>query len=442
MLGSEYRLIAKILIDKDLRTVEKLKITKDFFKTEECRRAFEYLKDHYNNKNTYGHLPSFELFLERFPGFPPNQDVEDSIETLCEDVRKKYMLAQGVKIYERIGNYISVADPYAMSEFLRDASIQLSAEHEINDDLTLNSSKDQLIEMYNRTKENKGCNGTPWLWPTLTEWTGGKQRGQFIYLRGQTGSGKSTIVTGDAVNSNEKYNSKVLYFALEMENIKVNRMAACFRAGIDLEKCVRGQLNPFEEKLYRDTLELLASQEKITWLTTCGQGSTNISSLDIKIREFDPDEVIVDTTYQLADDGKKIDMDWRIILNVSRKIKQMQKNHKITNPPRSYCLTALIQSNQDDDIALSKQIKQDCDVSLKINQEFDEDLKETYLKITADKIRDLPLVHGRSFCINFKPGIDLSERVPYEKRNEIGKGKPMLKAPNTGTSFSFGGKRA
>jgi hypothetical protein len=52
------------------------------------------------------------------------------------------------------------------------------------------------------------------------------------------------------------------------------------------------------------------------------------------------------------------------------------------------------------------------------------------------------LVHGRSFCINFKPGIDLSERIPYEKRNEIGKGKPMLKAPNTGTSFSFGGKRA
>jgi hypothetical protein len=99
MLNTEYKLVHKILYEKNIQAVEKLKITKDFFKSEECRRAYEYLKEHYNNKNTYGHLPSFELFLERFPGFPPQQDIEDSIETLCEDIRKKYMLAQGVKIY-------------------------------------------------------------------------------------------------------------------------------------------------------------------------------------------------------------------------------------------------------------------------------------------------------------------------------------------------------
>jgi replicative DNA helicase len=198
------------------------------------------------------------------------------------------MLAQLGKISEKLNLLIQSGDPYPSIDFIRNAGLQLGAEHEVNDDMALELSANILKENYYKTKENKGCVGTPWLWPTLTEITGGKQKGQLIYWRGQTGVGKSMNVIADCVHACKNFNERVLYYSLEMENWKVNRIAACYWAGIDLELCVRGQLNPADEKLYMETLDYLASTGNVNWLTTSGQETTNVTSLMSKIRDFDP----------------------------------------------------------------------------------------------------------------------------------------------------------
>lgn len=440
MLSTEYQVILKVLETKDLAAVEKLKINESFFRTNEVRDAFTYLKGYYYNRNTYGQVPSYDLFKTRFPGFPPNNvPLEDSIEVLCEDIRRKHMLAQLGKISEKLNLLIQAGDPYPSIDFIRNAGLQFGAEHEVNDDMALELSANVLKENYYKTKENKGCVGTPWLWPTLTEITGGKQKGQLIYWRGQTGVGKSMNVIADCVHACKNFNERVLYYSLEMENWKVNRIAACFWAGIDLELCVRGQLNPADEKLYMETLDYLASTGNVNWLTTSGQETTNVTSLMSKIRDFDPGCVVIDTTYQLSDGSKKLDVDWKTVLNISRQLKQLQKRMKITTPPRNFYTIAIIQSDKDDGIALAKYIKQDCDLSIELKAQYDTLIKKKYLQVSVDKIRDLP--EGKKFYIDYAPGLSAAERMPHEEKAGIGKAKgPAIEAPTKPqfATFSFG----
>jgi hypothetical protein len=449
MLSTEYQLILKILETKDLQTIEKLKITDDFLKSQECRDAYKYLKSHYYNRNTFGHLPSFDLFKQRFPAFPPNNTpIEDSLEILAEDIRRKYMLAELGKITERLNAMVMAGDPYSSIDYIRNAGLQMGAEHEINDDMALELSAKMLKEQYYKSKENKGCVGTPWIWPTITHITGGKQEGQLIYVRGQTGVGKSMNIIADCVHACKNYQERILYYSLEMENWKVNRIAACFWAGINLELCVRGELNPADEALYMETLDMLATSTNINWLTTSGQETTSTTSLMSKIRDFNPKCVVIDTTYQLVDGTKKnIDVDWKTVTQISRQLKQMQKKMKVSNPPRSFYTIAIIQSDKDGDIALAKYIKQDCDLSIKLDAQWDPVINEKYIEVSIDKIRDLP--GGKKVYIDYRPGLSVNERPPHEEKNGIGKAKnSSIQAPQTSyksnyASFNFGaGRRA
>lgn len=425
-------------------TIEKLKITEDFFRSQECSNALKYLKEYFYTKNTYGHIPSYELFKTRFPGFPPNNTpVEDSVEVLAEDIRRKYMLAQLGKISEKLTQFIHSGDPYSSIDFIRNAGLQLGAEHEVNDDMALELSANLLKEQYQKSKENKGCIGTPWLWPTLTDITSGKQKGQLIYWRGQTGVGKSMNVIADCVHSCKNFNERILYYSLEMENWKVNRIAACYWAGIDLELCVRGQLNPADEKLYMDTLDMLGNSGKVNWLTTSGQETTSTTSLMSKIRDFDPDCVVIDTTYQLSDGTKRsVDVDWKTIKNISGQLKQMQKRMRISTPPRHFYTIAIIQSDKDDGIAMAKYIKQDCDLSIELRAQWDTTINKKYLQVSVDKIRDLP--EGKKFFIDFFPGLSANERPPHEEKQGIGKARgPAIEAPQhkqNFATFSFGNR--
>lgn len=438
MLQTEYLLIHKLLETKEIPTVEKLKITPNFFSSDECGKAYKYLLDHYRNKNTYGHLPSWDLFNQQFPGFPPPPPyVEDSLETLCEDVRKKFMLAEQGKIIEKLSYYIQAGKPYDGYNFIRQASMQLCYEHEVSDDLPLDKSSELIMERYLKAKENEGCLGTPWIWESLNKITGGKQKGHYILWRGKTKIGKSLNAIADAVNAWQNFNERILYFSLEMPNIQVNEVAACYLAKVSYAKFCNGSFNPAELEAFKSALNYMCNNPD-RWLTTSGEGRTSIASLIAKIREFNPDGLYIDTGLQLVDDTKnKIDNDWKTLLHISRELKQMQKNLKKSSPIRDFYQVVIVQADANDGIALAKYIAQDCDVSIVLKYQYDTVINKEYREVEVDFIRK-----GKpgKFYIDFEPGISCAEREPAEERNvDIGNANRTKNGPPKNL-FNFGTK--
>lgn len=397
MLSHELRLISAIIQTRDLATVDKLKITEDFYQSPECKAAFKYLKKYYKNPNTYGHIPSPEIFLNKFVGFPLIQEPVEPLEVLCQEIREKYLTIQLEETAERLLLHASNKDPYGGFNFLRDRGITLTSEHDVNDDLTLASSGNQILDQYREAKERKGILGFPLPWPRMNEVTQGLQKGHLIYVRAQTGTGKTMNMMAAAMHAYKHNNARVLIYSLEMNNIEINTIAACFYGNIDLLGYYHGTLNPSEERRLEESLECLAKEEAISresgirnkaWLTTSGEGSTGISSLKAKIIEFDPDIVIIDGVYLLFDEkSKRSDSDWKTIVNISRSLKNMQKELKIKNPIRDFCLIGIIQSDKDDEIAMAKYVKQDCDISILLQAGWDEQTQSKYIRWVVDKIR-------------------------------------------------------
>lgn len=438
MLNHELHLISAIIQTKDLATVEKLKITEDFFQSRECQAAFKYLRKYNKNSNTYGHIPSTDIFLNKFTGFPLVQGELEPLEVLCNEVREKYLTIQLEEAAERLMLCARNRDPYGGLNFFREKGISLVSEHDVNDDLTLAGSGNQIMDQYRESKERKGILGFPWPWVRLNEITQGIQKGHLIYIRAQTGTGKTMTTMAACVNAYKHFNARVLVYSLEMKNIEINTIAACYYGNIDLLGYYRGTLSPHDERRLEESVDILAREEMTSrengarnraWLTTSGEGTTGISSLKSKIIEFDPDIVVIDGVYLLFDEkSKKSDSDWKTIVNISRSLKSMQKELKIRNPIRDFCMIGIIQSDKDDEIAMAKYVKQDCDISMLLQAGWDDGTNSKYIRLVVDKVRK-----GKpgDVFMNYVPGLDWSEREPpVETKQAPSKKRSGFVAPN------------
>jgi len=440
MLNYDFLLISAILKTKDLTTVEKLKIGEDFLVSPECKSAFKYLRKYYHNPNTYGHVPSVETFQQTFVGFPIYDDINDSIEVICQEIRSRHLTHQLEEVAEKLIFHANNKDPYGGFNLLRERGITLTSQHDVNDDLPLAESADLLEQEYMMAEQNKGILGIPWPWSKMNEITMGMQKGHLIYVRAKAKTGKTMNMIAAAVHAYMHFNARVLVYSMEMRNVEINRIAACFIAGLDLQLASQGKLNPADKKRYFETNRMLKNMELQSttkdgtrpraWLTTSGEGSTGISSLKAKIIEFDPDIVLIDGVYLLYDEkSKKSDSDWKTILNISRSLKSMQKELKVRNPIRDFCLIGIIQSDDEDGMALAKYMRQDCDISILLQTIWDgEEMNSVKaIKWTVDSIRS-----GKPGCgyLNYFPCIDFSEREPPEEQKAPAPKRARMVTPN------------
>jgi len=456
MLQYDFLLISAILKTKDLTTVEKLKITEEFLVSPECKSAFKYLKWYYHNPITYGHVPSIETFRETFVGFPIYEDINDTLEVICQEIRTRYLTHQLEEVAEKLIFHASNKDPYGGFNLLRERGITLTSQHDVNDDLPLAESADILEQEYMMAEQNKGILGIPWPWPRMNEITMGMQKGHLVYVRAKAKTGKTMNMIAAAVHAYQHFNARVLVYSMEMRNAEINKIAAAYLTGLDLSLVAGGKLNPSDKKRYFETIRSLKNAETQSvrgegtrpraWLTTSGEGSTGISSLKAKIIEFDPDIVLIDGVYLLYDEkSKKSDSDWKTILNISRSLKSMQKELKVRNPIRDFCLIGIIQSDDDDGMALAKYMRQDCDISILLQTiwEGEEMNSVKAIKWTLDSIRS-----GKPGCgyLNYFPCLDFSEREPPEEVQKPVQKKGRMVTPSMPVfggslpTFPFGGK--
>jgi replicative DNA helicase len=406
----EHALICKIIENRDFHTVEKLKIDESFFLSDsQTIEVFRFIRDHYHTETTYGAVPSWELLSSRFFGFPWVGS-NDTIQTLCQELRRYKMRAQLLTITEEIVSTVEI-DPNKALDALKDATVRLTAEHDISSDLLLSQAYDRLLEDYTNIATHNGITGIPWPWEILNEDTQGMHPGNFIVLYGRPKSLKTWMALYIAANAYMK-NQRVLIYSLEMSEKDILRRVASIICGIDYGKFKKAQLDPATQEKVWQTLLVMRDEEK---LRPNKQGrcsailavhprseSSGISTLQAKIREFQPDLVIVDGMYLMRDDRQRTrSIDWKSVAHISQDIKQTasifnipiiavtQANRKAESDPKKADMMEL---------AYADALAQDCDLCIRVSKQMDQATHELELVLSIPGSRegtlDAFVIHG------------------------------------------------
>ncbi len=406
-LNVEHRFICRILETGDFNTVEKLKIDDTFLFNGECKEAFKYLKKHFHGRDTYGAIPSKDLFLKHFPSFPWVEGT-DSVATLATEVRRNLLYVEIQRLKEQI-DVDCQTDPLKALDTLKESSIYLVAQHEIDDEMLLSSSLSALRSQFDTAKENKGLIGIPWKWDPLTEGTMGIQDEHFIAIYGKPKTGKTSFAIAQGIHSYERANARVLIYSYEMKTIDMIAMAACFLVGVDYSLFCKGALNTRDEELLFKRIEALAEEERnsakngkraraILAASSSGLAQPGIAALRAKIREFDPDLVIADGIYLMGDGSKKADpADWKYVTAISRRLKALAKETRIP------VIGLMQQQRGGDDVAYSAAFEQDCDLLLKLERHFDKAANEYEIHVITRAIRK---GDKKNFSIHAKQGLN------------------------------------
>ena len=437
----EYQLLCKSVVTQDFHTVDKLKIDESFFLGESItKEVYRFLRDHYHNEHTYGSVPSWQILQQRFPGFPWC-DTPDTLATLCQELRKNKIKAQMLSMVEDISNTVQT-DPVQAMALAREWMNTVTSEHEITNDMLLSAAYEKLYEDYNMLANAGGVIGIPFPWECLNDDTQGMQKGQFIVLYGRPKSMKTWVGLNIATHAYLK-GMRVLVWSLEMSEPMMLRRVTSILASVDYDKYKKAQLDPaVRDKVWQILMHI--KDEELARTDHGGHspallvvhpkgGSNGIASLQAKIREFNPDLVLVDGMYLMRDDRQKVrSIDWKAVAHISQDLKQTASTFEIP-------VIGITQANRGADkdpkkadlaeLAYADAIAQDCDLCMRVHKQKDQSTHEWEIVISIPGGRETQLdafvIHGiASTNFGFKRAAvtDPNAPIPDEKKKTGGGG--------------------
>lgn len=413
--GLEYQLICKIIEQQDFHAIQKLKVDETFFFSPECRQMFQYLHGHFHAKATFGHIPSWHIVHSIYPAFPWSPTTDDA-STMIDQLRLAKMRMELLGAADTLGQ-IAESDPRSALDFVRSLSATMTSEHEVNDDLTLGGSYEQMLRDYHIVAEGKGLTGLPWPWEILNEETQGIHKGEFIVMYGRPKSMKTWTALYTAAYINKHANARVLVYSLEMAPPQIMRRVAALRVLVDYKKFKKGQLQPLEyQRVFQELANIRGEQDDPegkhnTFMVcgTAGDGGGGVSFLHSKIREFQPDLVIVDGMYLMKDDRQKTKtVDWKAIAHISQDLKRTAQEFMVP-------IIGVTQANRKAEknaknadlaeIAYTDSLAQDCDLAMRVQKRINKDSKLPELIVALPGMREGDL---DAFLINAVPATDFS----------------------------------
>lgn len=385
-------LITRILETKDLNAAIRRKITADFFFLPETRAAFDFIVKHVRK---FGAVPSVEIFRKAFKTFKL-RTTSDSVEAVCDQLR-------GSKLYVDLADMIDEAlklnreNPHDALDHVRTKITSLTSTHIVTRDADLTRSIEETKAEYLRVKEGAGIVGVPWPWEKLNETTLGVQRGEVVYFYARPKSLKTWLLLKTAVHIFKK-GFRPLVISKEMPTDQIRRRIHAIFAGVDYNAVRTGRLTPMEEKRYFEDLEAFSENDPFI-LSGDDEDKGGVMSVSAKIREYEPDVVLIDGVYLMYDDRtNKRTSDWQGISHITQDLKRMAKQLDIpvigsTQANRSAEKTG---GNSKSEVAFGDSFTQDADYLIRIIYEKQQQ-EDNEAIMTLPVIREAP---GCTFSIH------------------------------------------
>lgn len=365
------------------------------FRKEHCTDAgsetlFDFLANYHRITEGNGRIPSIGVIRERFPHLtlPEPAEIVD-LPGLVYEARIFKTKLRVQTLIDQMVNAMEAADPVAELRTVRTAFDEIMKEAASAQDMSFKDVAMEILDDYMAKDILK--QGIPWPWRTLNNATSGMHRGEFYIVAGRPKSRKTFVALYIAAYLVRVCRLRVLFISPEMPAKQVMLRFMAFLAMVPYSSFKKGELTIEEERELYDIITTLVDsmngfvetieEERSVYrqATTdyeAAEGAFIVSKatgqpvtfIEAKIKEHNPDVVIVDSFYRLnAPGAKHYDADWKAVTNVSRHLKDMAMTHNVV-------LIGTHQLNREADksvgslanLALSDAFAQDCDLALRV----------------------------------------------------------------------------
>jgi replicative DNA helicase len=377
---NEYRLISKVILDRNIIPVIERGIKDDWILDDDLRRVWKFVREHYA---AYREVPTAVAVNDNFPNFKTLK-VEDSLDYLIDkmvEFRRRTLTRNGV---ESVVDALNQNDhETALNEMSKAISVVNEQGIQGTTHLDMTKNPDQFWEDYQAIQNHKLL-GVPTGFEKIDEATAGLQGGQLITLIAPPKTGKSQIGLRIAANVHEA-GMTPMFQSFEMNNHEQSQRYLGMTAHLDSTKFRLGKLSTGEEDRLLNTIDDLKSKHPFHFVDAVG--GLTIDALVAKAEQLKPDIIFVDGVYLMLDQVTGEANTPQALTNITRGLKRMAQKFNIPVVITTQTLLWKMKGGKvsADSIGYSSSFFQDSDVILGL-EPIEED----------DKLRMLRVVQARN----------------------------------------------
>lgn len=313
---NEYRLVSKVIDDRNIIPVVEQGISDDWFVDDDLRRVWKFVREHYAS---YREVPSIIAVTDNFPNFKAIK-VEDNLDYLIDkmvEFRRNKLTRNGLEtVLDKMtqNDHESALSEMSKTVTLVNAQGVIGTTH-----LDLTQNPEARFTDYENLQNHKLL-GIPTGFSSIDEATAGLQGGQLITVIAPPKTGKSQISLRVAVHMHDAGHVP-MYQSFEMNNREQALRHDAMRAHIDANRLRRGKLNAAEEDRYQTLLEDL--KEKHPFHMVDAINGLTIDSLVAKAEQLQPDVLFVDGVYLMLDQVTGEANTPQALTNITRGLKRV-----------------------------------------------------------------------------------------------------------------------
>jgi replicative DNA helicase len=313
---NEYRLLSKVILDRNIIPVIENGIKDDWFVDDDLRRVYKFVREHYG---TYREVPTAIAVNDNFPNFKTLK-VEDTLDYLIDkmvEFRRRTLTRNGVAdVVESLNKNDHEAALLEMSK-----AITLVNEQGVvgTNHIDLTKDPDKFWEDYENVQNHKLL-GVATGFEKIDEATAGLQGGQLITVIAPPKTGKSQIALRMATNVHE-IGKVPMFQSFEMNNHEQALRHNAMRAQISSKRLRMGKLKPEEENRMLKMLDHM-KDSKPFHLVDAVNGLT-VDALVAKAEQLNPDILFVDGVYLMLDSVTGEANTPQALTNITRALKRV-----------------------------------------------------------------------------------------------------------------------
>lgn len=373
-MNNEYKLLSKILDERNLPYLYERGIKDTWFVEHDVRRVWIFVREHFAQ---YAECPSLEVINQNFPSWTQHRS-EDNIDYLIDSVVAQRRAGSVLKMLESAATALDKNRDHEEALRIFQAGIISLEEDGLSktSDLNLVDDPKKRFEEYLFRKNNPGLLGTGTGFPSVDKVTGGLQPGQLIVVVAPPKTGKSTLALQFAQNVHLE-DKAVMFQSFEMSNHEQQTRYDAMRARISHTRLINGVLDAEEESRYKAKLASMEHMRKPFYLVDSANGST-VSGIASKIQVLHPEVVFIDGVYLMIDEQTGEANTPQAITNITRSLKRMAQKFRVPIIITTQVLNWKMRKGQvtADSIGYSSSFVQDADVVFGLQRE-DENVDDT-----------------------------------------------------------------
>ena len=306
------------------------KLDTKFFNDPVERNVFAYILRH---NLEYGKVPDLTSVHQAYPNYQP-VEITETERYFVDRLRDEYLR---VNLFADLSEILADPDQFMQGadggERLWDSLSSIVVNNRTSVPIGLDTdfygtAWDFLEPLLASRKGTGSVPGAPTGFPSFDLSTGGIQPERVFTLIGVPKSGKSSLALKIALNASMN-GTRVLFVTFEMTNQEQIDRSASLLSGVSLTDILHGNLTPKEHDTIRSSIKKLEGLSGFLTFIEDRESSTTLSGLNAKIKEYQPELVVVDGAYMMQDEQGEPEGSPAALTHISRGLKRLAQNNGV-----------------------------------------------------------------------------------------------------------------